>query len=196
MQAKGVARPIWITEYGIYADDDPDPTTLTSQFLIHAGRDSELQAAVATVKHEVIALANGVEKVFFHIGNWPITLNREHGCGFHPFFEWSGIPRKMFVTQNALCWAISTTPTVRSLVEGPELWVYEAARDGGTTLVVWATGKVELSPEARRALQEADAYDVVGTRIDRLSELTEWPVYLRTSNPDASRLRRALAAKP
>ena len=102
LRQAGGSKPIWVTEYGVYADDDPDPTTARSRFMQQAGRDSERLAATYVAKHHIIALASGVRKVFFHIGNWPFFVNREHGCGFHAFFEWGGAPRKTYVTLNVL----------------------------------------------------------------------------------------------
>ncbi len=196
MRAAGHVRPIWITEYGVYADDDPDPTTVNSSFMEHAGADSERLAAIATVKQQVVALANGVEKVFFHIGNWPITLNREHGCGFHPFFEWGGAPRKMFVTENVLCWALPPGARFsRAIRTASPIWAYQFATSRGTTIIAWSDGPVALPARQQERLADAgvQAFDVVGRKQPRLAELTENPVYLLATTPEsAEAARRAL----
>jgi len=189
MRVLGRPKPIWITEYGLYADDDPDPTTAQSSFLIHQGEDSELLAATYAIEHEVMALANGADHFFFHVGNWPIILNREHGCGFHPFFEWNGLPRKMLVAQNTLSWALPPgSRFVRAISATPPLMAYEFATPKGTTIVTWATPPVALSAEARRALEGegVEVYDVVGRRVREVKEVAEWPVYVVVGEPKAA----------
>jgi hypothetical protein len=195
MREKGAVHPIWMTEYGIYADDDPDPTTLSSQFLIHAGQDSEMLAATATVKQEVVALANGVDKVFFHIGNWPIILNREHGCGFHPFFEWGGIPRKMMVTQNVLSWALPPgTRFVRAISDTPPVMIYEFANEQGSVFIAWAASATPVDAKTQDALNAAGAkvYNIVGQRQERLTELSEYPMYVLAQAGAAEAVGKAL----
>lgn len=195
MREKDAVRPIWITEYGIYADDDPDPTTLTSRFMVHAGEDSEMLAAVATVKHEVVALANGVEKIFFHIGNWPIILNREHGCGFHPFFEWGGLPRKMMITQNVLCWALPPgTRFVCAISDQPPTMVYEFANEQGSVFVAWSSSTIEVDAKTQAVLRQVGAkvYNVVGQKQLALRELSEFPVYLLASKKHAATVGETL----
>jgi hypothetical protein len=195
MREKGAVHPIWMTEYGIYADDDPDPTTLSSQFLIHAGQDSEMLAATATVKQEVVALANGVDKVFFHIGNWPIILNREHGCGFHPFFEWGGILRKMMVTQNVLSWALPPgTRFVRAISDTPPVMIYEFANEQGSVFIAWAASATPVDAKTQDALNAAGAkvYNIVGQRQERLTELSEYPMYVLAQAGAAEAVGKAL----
>lgn len=196
MQEVGTVRPMWVTEYGIYADDDPDPTTINSRFLIHAGRDSEMLAASYTAKHQVLCLASGAEKVFFHIGNWPITLNREHGCGFHPFFEWGGIPRKMLVTENVLSWALPPgTEFVRAISDEPPLFAFEFARGKGTAAVVWCTHAEPVPAAVRDALNGdgISTYNIVGQKQRNLEELNEYPVYiLAEDSAGANKVREAL----
>jgi hypothetical protein len=195
MRAKGAVHPIWLTEYGLYADDDPDPTTLTSQFLIHAGEDSEMLAAVATVKHEVVALANGVDKVFFHIGNWPIILNREHGCGFHPFFEWGGIPRKMMITQNALSWALPPgTRFARALSDHPPTMIYGFTTERGSIFIAWSSTPVAVDAQTQAALREAKVYNVIGQPQGKLTEIGEYPAYVVVAQQAADRVGQALGS--
>ena len=193
LRKTGGVKPIRITEYGLYADDDPDPTTRQSPFLIHQGEDSELLAATTTMQHEVTALANGTEGFYFHIGNWPIILNREHGCGFHPFFEWNGLPRKMLVAQNVLCWALPPgSKFVRALSDKPPLTTYEFATPKGATFVAWATPPVTLSAEARKALEGGEVYDVVGKRVREVKEVGELGYVIARNKEAAQRVEAAL----
>jgi len=198
MRALGQPKPIWITEYGLYADDDPDPTTAQSGFLIHQGEDSELLAATYAIQHEVMALANGADHFFFHIGNWPIILNREHGCGFHPFFEWNGLPRKMLVAQNTLSWALPPgSRFVRAISATPPLMAYEFATPKGTTIVTWATPAVALSAQAQKALEGegVEVYDVAGRGMRDVKEVREVPAYIVTRGQGtAAQARNAIQA--
>ena len=191
----GGSRPVWITEYGIYADDDPDPTTLHSRFLVHAGEDSEMLAAIATVKHQVVALANGADKVFFHIGNWPITLNREHGCGFHPFFEWGGLPRKMLVAQNTLSYALPPGfEVVGALSDTPPVMAYEFSTERGATFIFWAEGSVELPVALRRSMErkQVRVCDVEGGVLRTVETINEEPIYATARGGAAGEVRSAL----
>ncbi|MBM4081612.1 MAG: hypothetical protein FJ278_18050, partial [Planctomycetes bacterium] len=178
----GCLRPIWITEYGIYADDDPDPTTAVSKFTVHRGKDSERLVATYAVKHHVIALANGVEKVFYHIGNWPFMLNREHGCCFHPFFEWGGAPRKAYVALNALATRLPPgTRFVRSRKGENALFAFEFAAGDTHTAILWAEGPASFAVAARKALADAGIrfFDVAGAKQSELpAEPPDSPLYL------------------
>ncbi|MGQ9730782.1 MAG: endo-1,4-beta-xylanase [Candidatus Zipacnadales bacterium] len=196
MHQHNVVRPIWLTEYGIYADDDPDPTTLTSRFLVRVGENSERLAATAAIKHQIVALANGTEKIFFHIGNWPITLNREHSCGFHPFFEWSGLPRKMLVTENVLVWATGGTSfKALPLHDQPPVMVYEFRQPQNSTFVLWATQPTSLNKSLTDLLDQKviTAYNIVGQQHRTLTQIDEYPTYLRVASPYVALVRQTLA---
>ena len=196
-RAAGGPRPIWMTEYGIYADDDPDPTTANSRFLVHLGTASEREAATHVVQHYVVALASGVEKVFFHIGNWPWWVNHEHGCGFHMFFEYGGVPRKTYVAHNVLAWMLSPTGRFhRRIAAGPRLFAYEFRSRGKATIVAWRTKPMALDARARAALcaEGVEVRDIAGRDVrGGLTRLAKSPVYFRTHARHAERLAQALA---
>ena len=195
-EAAGGPKPIWQTEYGIYADDDPDPTTARSRFLVHLGKASEREAATHVVEHYVIALAGGVEKVFFHIGNWPWQVNREHGCGFHMFFEYGGLPRKTYVAHNVLAWMLSPEGRFhRRIHAGPRLFAYEFRTPDKSTIVAWRTTQAPLNSEARAALcaDHVEVRDVAGKDVRReLKRLGNSPVYFRSELNHADKLGQAL----
>lgn len=195
-QAAGGPRPIWVTEYGVYADDDPDPTTAQSRFLVHLGKDSEREAATHVVQHYVIALASGVDKMFFHIGNWPWQLNREHGCGFHMFFEYAGLPRKTYVTHNVLAWMLTPRAKLsRRIHTGPRLFAYEFRAGDQATIVAWRARRATLGSGVRAVLcaQHVEVRDVAGRDVRRgLTQLGNSPVYFRCKQQDAGAIARAL----
>ncbi|MGD9519471.1 MAG: beta-galactosidase [Armatimonadota bacterium] len=201
LKAAGGDRPIWITEYGLYADDDPDPTTAESRFTIHWGTDSERLAAIYAAKHHIVALAGGVEKVFYHIGNWLFQVNREHGCCFHPFFEWGGVPRKTYVALNALAWVLPPgTQPARSYTGANDFFAFEF-RHGDTVIVaLWSEGGLRLHPPAALLADlnssGAQFTDVSGARLAALPEVvTDAPIYVTaTSAARAEAVRRFLEA--
>ncbi len=175
-------RPIWITEYGLYADDDPDPTTADSRFTIHYAADSERLAATYAAKHHIVALASGVEKVFYHIGNWPFVMNREHGCCFHPFFEWAGVPRKTLVALNTLAWVLPPgTRHVRSWTGPNQVFGFDFRHADARVCALWCEGGVQV-PQALRDRLKATGVgvtDVSGARLEVLpGVLGEAPLYL------------------
>ncbi|PIX47609.1 MAG: hypothetical protein COZ57_08080 [Armatimonadetes bacterium CG_4_8_14_3_um_filter_66_20] len=190
LRAAGGDRPLWMTEYGVYADDDPDPTTADSRFLEHCGADSEKLAATYVAKHHVIALASGFEKVFFHIGNWPFVVNREHGCGFHAFFEWGGVPRKTYVALNTLAYLLPPgTRHVRTWTGPSQLFAFEFERPRGHVTALWAEGGLTAPAAGLRALNASGATfaNVAGGRLTELPpEVEDSPLYLSTAT-DAQR---------
>ena len=182
----GGERPIWITEYGIYADDDPDPTTARSRFMQHFGHESERLAATHVAKHHVVALASGVDRVFFHIGNWPFRVNREHGCGFHAFFEWGGVPRKTYVVLNTLAYLLPPGSRHSRTWTGPNhVFAFEFERGRGHVTALWAEGGATLPPEALAALRGAApaVVSVCGSRLAQMPATVEdSPIYLITAD--------------
>ncbi len=185
LRESGGDRPIWVTEYGIYADDDPDPTTVNSRFLQHWGTDSERLAATYVAKHHIIALASGVRKVFFHIGNWPFHVNREHGCGFHAFFEWGGVPRKTYSALNTLAWVLPPGSRHVKTWTGPaETYAFEFEHGPGRVAALWSEGGLQAPAEALRSINRCGATftDVSGAKIDRVPrEIENSPIYIRAT---------------
>jgi len=194
--AAGGPKPIWLTEYGVYADDDPDPTTARSRFTIRLGKASEREAAKHVVQHYVIALASGVEKAFFHIGNWPWRVNREHGCCFHMFFEYGGAPRKTYVAHNVLAWMLSPQAKFHRRVHaGPSLFAYEFRTDEKSTIVAWRVKRATLSPQARSSLcaSRVEVRNVAGRDVrSDLKQLDASPVYFRCDTQYADTLAQTL----
>ena len=182
LRGAGGERPIWVTEYGIYADDDPDPTTERSRFMQHFGDDSERLAATYVAKHHVILLASGVEKVFFHIGNWPFYVNREHGCGFHAFFEWGGVPRKTYVVLNTLAHLLRPGfRHSRTWTGTNHFFAFEFERDREQVIAFWAEGGSAVPVQARQAVNRSGAtiVNVCGRRLTQLpATIEDSPLYV------------------
>jgi len=102
MREHGGVKPMWMTEYAYYADDDPDPVQLSWPALTQS---EERQAAFNT-RMCLTQLAHGVEKIFYHI--WHTQANRDSGARI--FFEYGGAPRKIAVSQAAMAHLLGPRP--------------------------------------------------------------------------------------
>ena len=95
MQAHGGPKPVWISEWGCYADDDPPsvPHTVGDQTMNRCRWPSERAATEHIVKFTAVSFAYGVRKLFFHAGTCgPINGSDAGGV----LFEYGGTPRKMY----------------------------------------------------------------------------------------------------
>ncbi len=171
MDESGGRKPLWMTEFAYYADDDPDPFAHGWPDLL----DSEWQQACYNTRACVIMLANGVEKVFYHI--WTTVVNRDSGAAL--FFEDAGAPRKIAATQAAMCRLLGARPEfLRRLELEGDLHGYvfrapEAA--GANTAVLW----LEYGSARMDKTPDCDYFDTCGTRLTGPAiTLSEAPVYV------------------
>ena len=93
MDQHGQRKPLWLTEHGYYADDDlailpPDRSRFPQELLAN-----ELRQAEFSMRFNLILLAHGVEKIFYHAGTSE-PLNRDQIQGI--FFRYGGEPRKIY----------------------------------------------------------------------------------------------------
>ena len=71
MNKLGKAKPIWVTEFGVYADDTPHTLPVTTG---DDAADSTLRPDELTASQDIVQLAtvlfaeNGARKIFFHMG--------------------------------------------------------------------------------------------------------------------------------
>ncbi len=141
MDAHGGRKPIWLTEYGYYADDEPTSVPLPHSSFNVPLESEQLQAAYA-VRWATILFAGGVEKVFYHAGTCD-GLNRDSLQGI--FFEYAGQPHKIYAAQAVMSHLFP--PTCRfaerlALGEGVRAYLFRDSRR--TVAVVWApTGQGE-----------------------------------------------------
>ena len=70
MKTHGDVRPIWITEWGCYADDDPPtlPQSFGDATMNRCRWPSERAATEHIVKFAAVGFAHGLRKIFFHAG--------------------------------------------------------------------------------------------------------------------------------
>lgn len=146
MQARQQAKPIWMTELGIYADDDPAvlPFRAGDAAMSRSQRPDELRAAADLVKFAAVLGSAGVQKIFYHAG---ICGAWNESSAGNVFFEYGGAPRKMYAAQAALARLLG--PQFTFLGKWTEPAGLQAFRfrtgDGKELVILWRrTGQIEL----------------------------------------------------
>jgi hypothetical protein len=71
MRSSGGSKPVWITEWGCYADDDPParPLQVGDRTMNLARWPSERAATEQIVKFTAVSFAHGVRRIYFHAGS-------------------------------------------------------------------------------------------------------------------------------
>jgi len=89
LDARKVDKPLWLTEHAYYADDDPVAVPPKGWITPLPG---EREQAERSIRLNLILLAGGVRKIFYHAGSAP-SLNRDHPESI--FFDHGGRPRML-----------------------------------------------------------------------------------------------------
>lgn len=185
MCAHGGLKPIWLTEWGCYADDDPPSVPwLAGDSAMNRSRwPSERAATEHIVKFTAVTFARGMRKLFFHAGTCgPINGSDAGGV----LFEYGGAPRKMLPGVAALT----------RLLGVPDECVRKIARDDLRACVFRTKNRAVAiawcGTDRTRALALAKgvrAFDIMGNelRADEL-KLSESPVYLAAGANQARRI--------
>jgi len=175
MDKHGGRKPIWLTEYGYYADDEPWCVPMP-----HGGFDrplpSEQVQADYAVRWNTIMLAGGVERIFYHAGTCA-GVNGDSLQGV--FFEYAGQPHKIYAAQAAM--ARLLTPScrlVKRLALGEGVWGFLFADGPRTVAVVWSP-REGADRTIRVPHAKVEVLDIVG-RATGQREFTPGPspVYL------------------
>ncbi len=182
MRAHGGPKPVWITEWGCYADDDPAciPQTVGDDTMNRCRWPSERAATEHIVKFTAVSFAHGLRKIFFHAGTCG-PINGPDGGGV--LFEYGGAPRKMYAGVAALS----------RLFGVPDEFVKQVNRDGLSAYVFRAKGRgvaiAWCAPGWTKSLKLAskvEAYDIMGNRHPaREVAVGESPVYLAGASAEA-----------
>lgn len=192
MRAQGSEKPLWMTEFAYYADDDPDPIKRGWPSFV----ESEWLQAVWNMRACVLMLANGVEKIFYHI--WPTRLNSDIGSLI--FFEYAGAPRKIAATQAALSYFLGEKP--RCVYRAPHFeedkhlylfasppYLKQPGRQLTYVAVVWAEGEAS----AGKAISGARYFNCGGTPLTGKSiPIGEAPLFALLTAPSATAAAREL----
>jgi len=175
MQKHGGPKPVWITEWGCYADDDPPclPVSVGDASMNRCRWSSERAAAEHIVKFAAVSFAHGVRKIFFHAGTCG-AINGPDAGGV--LFEYGGAPRKMYAAVAA----------ATRLLGVPEACVKIVSRDGLEARVFRSGGRIVAvawcsSGQSRRLQLEpgVTACDLMGNVLPgRETRVGETPVYL------------------
>jgi len=177
IRAHGGPKPIWITEWGCYADDDPPtvPWTAGDATMNRCRWPSEREATERIVKFTAVSFAHGVHKIFFHAGTCG-TINGPDAGGV--LFEYGGTPRKMYAGVAVLS----------HLLGVPDRLVKRVS-DGGFRAYVFATGKRTVGicwSSEPRVLSGVEAVDIMGNPLPSPVRVGPSPVYLIGGNIEMS----------
>lgn len=175
MERHGGRKPIWLTEYGYYADDAPSRVPPEYSGFDRPLPTEQLQAAYA-VRWATIMFANGVDKVFYHAGTCD-GVDRDSLQGI--FYEYGGEPHKIYAAQAVMAHLLR--PSCRlvkplALEHGVKGYLF---RDGTRLVaVVWAPAKAQPGP-LRPADAKMQLWDVMGRPLpDRQFTPGGTPVYV------------------
>jgi len=158
MEQHGGRKPIWLTEYGYYADDDPWSVPIP-----HSGFDQPLEDEIVqaeyAVRWAILMLAGGVEKIFYHAGTCD-GVNQDSLQGI--FFEYAGQPHKIYAAQAVLAHLFPPSCAfVKRLEMGNKIRGY-LFRDGERTLAaVWAKEGAD-APVVPIDSQSLEVWDIMG----------------------------------
>lgn len=190
MAERGGARPLWITEFGCYADDDPacSPLVVGDATMNRCRWRSEAMAGEQLVKFVAVSFAHGVRKLFLHAGTCGPMNGMDAG---NVFFEYGGAPRKMYPAVAALVALLGTPERCMGVVSGNGARGYVFKGRAGAVGIAWA--------EAARAIRLPDgveAIDMMGNPAGaRELMLGRSPVYLVHRGGDSGAVATALGGQ-
>ena len=180
-------EPIWITEWGCYADDDPPtlPQSFGDATMNRCRWPSERAATEHIVKFAAVGIAHVLRKLFFHAG----TAGRINGSDAGGvLFEYDGAPRTMYAGLAAFTKMTSTVSSPLQLVNRDDLHGYVFSTNGlpnGQHPVVALAWSSSVKPRRLAIDPAATAFDLMGNAIgEQTIELTETPVYLLAQEPE------------
>jgi hypothetical protein len=178
MRELGQAKPIWMTEFGVYGDDDPafTPAQVGDGTMNRALRPDELRAASDLVRFAAVFCAHGVRKIFYHAGTCH-PLNQSNAENV--FFEYGGRPRVQYAAQAALARLIGPDfEFVRKWDEPEGVEAYEFRSRRRTVVIVWSRSE---SPPTLDVPDGMQALDLMGSPLRREQVVPgDVPIYLVT----------------
>jgi len=182
MRANGGPKPVWITEWGCYADDDPPcvPQSVGDATMNRCRWPSERAATEHIVKFTAVSFAHGVRKIFFHAGECG-TINGPDAGGV--LFEYGGTPRKMYAGVAALTRLLGVPDECVNTVHTDALCAYVFRAKDRLVAIAWCEAGNSRKLKPAPAVQ---AYDIMGNSLSlKDSVLQESPVYLVGKSAEA-----------
>lgn len=158
VRARGGPKPIWITEWGCYADDDPPtrPWTAGDATMNRCRWLSERAAAEHIAAYAAVAAARGVRKIFFHAGTCG-PINGADAGGV--LFEYGGAPRRMLPAVAAFQRWVGVPDECVAIVDRNGFHARVFRVRGGGAAVAWRDRGPTVTLVAATGLH---AFDVMG----------------------------------
>lgn len=190
MAEHGGPKPVWITEWGCYADDDPAcvPQSVGDETMNRCRWSSESAATEHVVKFTAVSFAHGVRKIFFHAGTCG-RINGPDAGGV--LFEYGGTPRKMFCGVAVLNRLLGVPEACVHRVSDGETRAYVFRTGGRFVAIAWSSvepRKFVGMPEGVRMI------DIMGNPVAGEPSLGPSPCYLVAS--DVQSILQTLGQKP
>ncbi len=158
MEKHGGRKPIWLTEYGYYADDEPWAIPMPRNNF-STPLSSERRQAEYAVRWATIMLANGVDKIFYHAGTCD-GINHDSLQGI--FYEYAGTPHKIYAAQAVLARVFTpSTKFVKRMALDECIKGYLFSDGRRRLAVVWAAGGTKAA-EIRLADEKLQLHDMMG----------------------------------
>ncbi|MEI7732018.1 MAG: glycosyl hydrolase [Verrucomicrobiota bacterium] len=158
MRANGGPRPVWMTEMGCYADDDPPavPQTVGDSAMNRCKWKTERAAAEYLVKFTAVTFAHGMRKIFLHAGTCG-EINGPDAGGV--FFEYGGAPRKMYPAMAPLSQLLGTPDAFVEKLTTGGCWCYVFQRQASGVAIAWCEQGKEKLIQLPAGIT---AYDIMG----------------------------------
>jgi hypothetical protein len=179
MRAHGGPKPVWITEWGCYADDDPPcvPQTVGDATMNRCRWQGEQAAAENIVRFAAVSFAHGVRKIFFHAGTCG-PINGPDAGGV--LFEYGGAPRKMYPGLAALTEFLGVPEAFVKKIERGGLHAYLFRSQNRIVAVAWNR---DAEPTPLRLNAGTRAFDVMGNELATTgATLGESPIYVTATS--------------
>ncbi len=196
-------KPIWVTEVGYYGEDDK-PRELWVKPDAPFGLDSEKQAADQAVRHALIMLAHGVEKIFYHSGH---SGSVNDGMGdLNTLLGPLGTPQKSYPAIAFLASLLGpdfkyvgpmAKPAQLNGLPTDSIYGYAFQSGNKAVLAAWAPAEWQHDHVwSLKVPRDVHAYNIVGTQLHEGGNgksvvLGDSPVYFVTELMTAGDLARA-----
>ena len=183
MKAHGGPKPVWITEWGCYADDDPAciPHTVGDATMNRCRWKTERAATEHVVKFAATAFAHGVRRIFFHAGTCG-AINGPDAGGV--LFEYGGTPRAMYAGVAAFARFVGVPRACVWARCRDDLAAYVFRARQGAVAVAWRPAGTATPRPLAPGLR---AYDIMGNEIAGAEVApSETPIYVTA--PDSERI--------
>ncbi|MFA5189835.1 MAG: carbohydrate binding domain-containing protein [Verrucomicrobiia bacterium] len=175
MRAHGGPKPIWLTEWGCYADDDPPsvPWLAGDSSMNRCRWPNERAATEHIVKFTAVTFAHGMRKIFFHAGTCG-SINGSDAGGV--LFEYGGAPRKMLPGIAALTRLLGVPDRCVNRIIRDDLRAYVFQSKGHAVAIAWCGEHHRRPLTLARGVR---ACDIMGNTLPpNNAALSESPVYL------------------